>query len=292
MTELRRTVDFRRILVALDASGDSLAALEAAATLAGEIEAEILGLFIEDIDLLNLAALPFSREARRLSANGGILDPAQIERELRGQQVVARRALERVATTRRLRWSFRVVRGRVETELLLAAEQADLVAVGKGSRPISGAVKLGSTARMVGLRTLRSVLFVAPAEMTPDCAIAVVYDSGRTGTAALDVGARLAAREHRRLIVIVMADGDEEAARLEQAAAGILRSLGTAASMRRAVTTRPEPLIRALKVERAGLVVVPADSATATDEQRLRQLVEKSSCSVLLVRGLADLQPH
>ena len=50
----------RRILVALDASAHSHAALAAAVALAARLHAEIEGLFVEDINLLRLAELPFT----------------------------------------------------------------------------------------------------------------------------------------------------------------------------------------------------------------------------------------
>ena len=49
-----------RILVALDASASGRAALAGAAALAAELQAELLGLFVEDANLLRLASLPFS----------------------------------------------------------------------------------------------------------------------------------------------------------------------------------------------------------------------------------------
>ena len=58
----------RRILVAVDASTHSLAALEAASVLAEVLNAELVGIFVEDINLLRLAGLPFAREVRYQSA--------------------------------------------------------------------------------------------------------------------------------------------------------------------------------------------------------------------------------
>ena len=52
----------RRIVVGLDAGPRDRAALEAAAQLAARMQAELVGLFVEDIDLLHLAGLPFARE--------------------------------------------------------------------------------------------------------------------------------------------------------------------------------------------------------------------------------------
>jgi hypothetical protein len=128
MSDTHAAFDFRRILVTMP-HGESQAALEAAAKLAVRLEAELIGLFVEDVDLLNLAALPLSREALMLSRSGRLLDPEQIERELKSKAAVARRALAQTAAALHLDWSFWIARGRVEAELLAAALEADLVAL-------------------------------------------------------------------------------------------------------------------------------------------------------------------
>ena len=64
MSERQEEDKIQRILVALDASTDSLAALDAAAKLAQCLQAELVGLFVEDVNLLYMAGLPFTRELR------------------------------------------------------------------------------------------------------------------------------------------------------------------------------------------------------------------------------------
>ena len=73
----------RRILVALDASQHSLAALEAASELAEALKAELVGIFVEDVNLLNLAGLPFVREVGYPSGAARPLDSPSMERALR-----------------------------------------------------------------------------------------------------------------------------------------------------------------------------------------------------------------
>ncbi|MFW5810637.1 MAG: universal stress protein, partial [Thermodesulfobacteriota bacterium] len=60
----------RRILVALDASPASLEGLKTAAELAERLNAELYGLFVEDIDLLRAVELPFVTEIGYLSMIG------------------------------------------------------------------------------------------------------------------------------------------------------------------------------------------------------------------------------
>lgn len=117
----------RRVIVGLDPAAHSRALLEAAVDLAGQMQAEILGLFVENQDLLHFAGLPFARELGLESATRRALDIESMERTLRALANEARQALESVAGATQVQWSFRVVRGAPAAELLAAAEEFDLV---------------------------------------------------------------------------------------------------------------------------------------------------------------------
>ena len=118
----------RRVILGFDAAAPlNRAALEAAALLAQRMEAELVGLFIENVDLLHLAALPFTREIDLLSATSRDLDTERMERALRALARDAQRMLASVAGRGTLRWSFRVTRGALAAELLAAAGEADLL---------------------------------------------------------------------------------------------------------------------------------------------------------------------
>ncbi|MDJ0948763.1 MAG: hypothetical protein QNJ94_07570, partial [Alphaproteobacteria bacterium] len=64
----REAEDIRRIILALDPSEDSRDMLEAAASLAARLRAEIDAVFLEDENLLRSAELPFVRRINLLSA--------------------------------------------------------------------------------------------------------------------------------------------------------------------------------------------------------------------------------
>ena len=96
MSQRQGGFTLRHILVALDASTHSLAAVEAAADLAAAMQAEMEGLFIEDINLIRLASLPCTREVRH-TASMASLDLEQMERALKAQASEARQALAAAA---------------------------------------------------------------------------------------------------------------------------------------------------------------------------------------------------
>jgi hypothetical protein len=117
----------RRIVVGLEALPRSRAALRAAADIAARTQAELLALFVEDANLLDWAGLPFAREVGFTSAVARTLDAAVMERRLRALAQQAERSLAEIARGTSLRWSYRVARGALMTELLAAAAENDLV---------------------------------------------------------------------------------------------------------------------------------------------------------------------
>jgi nucleotide-binding universal stress UspA family protein len=114
----------RRIVVGLDSRLRTDAALEALAALADEMEADLIGLFVEDVDLLHFAALPFAREVGFPSATRRDLDVARMERSFEAQANELRRACEAVLKSSSVSWSFRVARGSRAEQLLSVATEA------------------------------------------------------------------------------------------------------------------------------------------------------------------------
>lgn len=117
----------RRIVVGLDTGPRTRAALEAAAHLAASMQAELVGLFVEDVELLHFAGLPFAREVGYPSASLRPLDVAAMERALRAAAEEVRRTLATVAAHGPLSWSFRTARGAVPDALRAAAAEGGIV---------------------------------------------------------------------------------------------------------------------------------------------------------------------
>ena len=115
----------RRILVGLDASPASMAALAAALRLAVEIDAELDALYVEDDNMLRFAGLPFTRVIDAYSPGPREVEPVDVERALRLQAERVRRLLAEAAGTR-IAWRFRVVRGDVEREVRSGSEARGL----------------------------------------------------------------------------------------------------------------------------------------------------------------------
>lgn len=243
----------RRILVALDESPHSRAALEAAAELAAGLQAELMGMFVLDADLLRLSGLPLGRETGLTSARRRALDPVSMERALRTQAETARRTLEAIALRHRVQSSFLLGRGSVSGELIEAASRADIVAMGMiGHMGLAGQ-HLGSTARQIRTRSTCSLLLLAPGPRPGNRVVAVT-----TGTAAsdrgLDLAMELAHRRGAELVVLPCSDDPALAEQLAAAAAkrGVAVQIGPA-------PTGFESLAAAVRACGGGLLVIGQD---------------------------------
>jgi nucleotide-binding universal stress UspA family protein len=282
VSEEKHELIIRRILVGLDASPHSIAALQAACELAARFRAELLGLFVEDIDLLRASELPFTREVRFFSGARHRLDTQQVERQLRAQAARARRALTASAGRAQVHSSFRVTRGTIASELLEAALDMDLVILGKSGWSPIGRRRLGSTARALLSGAPRLALILEEgARLRPP--VAVIYDGSPLAEKALTTAAALARPQDRHLIVLLLAEGRQAAEELQGQAAEWLKKRGLLASYRSLTRWSVPRLAQVVNVERAGTLVMPASSALLKDEALL-ELLDEIETPVLCVR--------
>ena len=110
----------RRIIAGFDAGACRRETLQAIAALAAETQAEVLGVFIEDTRLLELARLPFALEIGHASALPRGLELESLERALGLHAEALRRALAAAFEPSSVQWSFRVAR-QAPSEALAAA---------------------------------------------------------------------------------------------------------------------------------------------------------------------------
>jgi nucleotide-binding universal stress UspA family protein len=202
----------RRILVALDASPGSLAALSAAVELARQAEAELEGVFVEDTSLLSMAGAPLAREIGYHSGEETALDPARMERKLRMQSQLARKALEDAAGPAQVRWSFRTLRGDVVAELMAAAAGADLLAIGKLGWSVGSQFRIGSTA--LELAESRIPLLLSGGPVREKGRVCVYFDGSTSAKRALRAAAQIAVQDSRIVVVLIPAASPDEARRV------------------------------------------------------------------------------
>ena len=281
MNAREHEIRIRRILVALDASPHSEAALDAAAQLAAQLRAELQGLFVEDVNVLRLAQLPFAREVGFFTTSRRRVETRDLERQLRAQ---ARRVEERmteIAERDQLRWSFRVARGAIAAELLEASSGVDLVILGRSGWSLRRRRGLGSTARAVvfGAPTLTLVLQEGTCLGLP---VLVVYDGSPLADKALAVASVLARFEEGPVTVVLLEDSSE-ARELRERAVAQLRDQEVRARYLALNRSNVPQLAQLVQAQECGTLVLPAKSVLLEDEA-LVALLDEIDVPTLFVR--------
>jgi nucleotide-binding universal stress UspA family protein len=272
----------RRILIALDASHDSQAALEAALEMAVRLESELVGLYVEDVNLLRAAEHPLMQEICGVSGRTRRFDLHAVESQFRAQAVVLRQMLRRAAEGRSVRWKFEVRRGAVPGTLLAASADADLIVLGRSGRSAVASKRVGSACRLLLTDAPALTMVVARGERL-GYPIVVVHDGTERGRRALALTRRLRADSHGRVTVVLMPDGDEDAAELRREARKLLGNGGPTAvylNLRPGTASR---LAQVVATARGGILIAPAPSSVL-EGQALLELLFAIDSPVLLVR--------
>lgn len=280
----------RRILVAIDTSPLSLEALRAGARLARAWNAELHGLFVEDINLLHMAAHPAVKAYDSRLARCAPIDPGAMEHALGIQLATARRLFNEIARAMELRSaSFSVKRGRVNAEILAAAANADILCLGsttktayrRAARASGGYANLGSLARAAIYETSRSVL-VLRESLVQSPHITLLLDESPGAERALSLAAELAESDGMSLRVLLAAADPEKSMALQKLAETKLAEAGVTPLFQTLPPTPLDVVEKALRTLSGGVLVVADD--TALLGAKPRELLEGLSCSVLLVR--------
>ncbi|OOC10349.1 MULTISPECIES: universal stress protein [Thioalkalivibrio] len=246
-----------RILVLLDASHASQAALEAAATLAATLQGELQAIFVEEADLLRSAAYPFTREIGSLSGQPRPLETGLLETRLRRRAAHLRRAAEQAAARARIHCSLEVRRGSVRREVLALTTPGDFLVLGKIGWSAATGSRLGSTARSLVHEAPGRVHLTGTRPTRPDSPVLVVVDAPETAHEAL-VFARARARQQRRpLTVLLVPLDDPDAAReRDRALSEWVATDDPPVRVRSLRSSAPRELLRTLERQPAAEVVL------------------------------------
>jgi nucleotide-binding universal stress UspA family protein len=272
----------RRILLALDTATHGLAAFEAASMLAARLDAELHALFVEDINLLRLAALPFARETRLTSATTRRLQNPDMERALRAEAARAQATLATVATRLNVRWSFQVTRGQIAAQVRAATMETDLVALTYSGGAPAGMTHVAATMETM-MRGAPCPLLMLPPGAGIHPPFVVVYDGTAASARALRLAAQFAQAEATD-VTVLLAVIEPDVLRRLRAETDVLLA-GTKVTAQYSVLPRPDAtaIARAVRAAAAGTLLMSADSPVFDGNAR-RRLLEELECAALLTR--------
>jgi hypothetical protein len=133
-TEAKTTNKQRRVIVTVDAQSHLPPTIELAVALAASRQIALHGLFVEDVDLMCVAQLPFTQEVPLLSGRPRSLDDRQLQRSLDKLAIQFQQLLMRRAEHFSLACSYSTVRGRMHSLELGESGHAEFYIVGQPGR--------------------------------------------------------------------------------------------------------------------------------------------------------------
>lgn len=271
----------RRILVALNSSPDELELIDAALQWAGKLHAELAGLFVEDITLLELAEFPFALEVQRALAQRREVDRQRMERWLRAEARRVRSALEQRAEGRAVRWRFELARGDILAETLTAAHQSDLLII---SRRFQDALIQGRRSAVVAaiIAQAECAVLIAGKDGHDGSAVYAVVHEGSVARRVLAAAARFAAIDRMPLVVVNTAATLELCAQQQTAVRALLAGHPGELRFEDVAAEAPSDWLHGIDFKRSELLVMDRDSVLA-DEHSVEALVDELSCPVLLI---------
>ena len=266
------------IVVTLDAASESRIAIDTAVQLAARTGAPLHGIFVEDQELLELAALPFARQVT-FGTGAEAFTIENVELHLRAQAERARRELFTAARRHGVTCTFEVKRGTVGAAA--SASEHRLVIAGASSRPVAGYFRVEHRWwSSVGAAT--GPLLISRALWTRPGAVAVLMqDSTAASARLLDAAARIAAAGDRTLLIICPPEvaGTEGFEKwIDDRVAGY----GVRAQIE-ATPLEPAAIEERLGHLECRVLAVRADLAGAGGEE-FRRLAERIACDMLIVR--------
>jgi nucleotide-binding universal stress UspA family protein len=254
-----------RITVMLGNRDADHTALEMLGLLTAETPSEILGLFMEDIELLSLADLPVAREYCCLTHVERQLDSADLQRQLRIQARSAEQALAAIAERIGFSWSFQTVRGSPASLLQNAAKEMDLMLLGAARRtlPLTGH-------------------FVSTTPPRPSRQpVTVIFDGSEAAQRALAVAIRIAGAGVQSLNVFLVAANADDFTSLRAQST----ELAGPVALRFHELVNPDigEILAAVRSERAGTLVLGMNERLISPES-VELLRNRLSCPAVLVK--------
>lgn len=283
MNTHEKDVEIRRIMVALDASPHSYAALEAAIRMAAQFKAELMGVYVEDINILRLAEHPFVREVGLYSCTSRRINIHNLERQLRTRTLEIQRRFVNLTTRQQIQQNFRVIRGKVTAEIHTAASKADVLIVGKAGWSQLHHRRLGSTARAASADDTPGVTMILEQGTQLSSPFLVVYDGSSAAERALSIAATLTQAQQGSLNILFLADSLEEASEQRVQSRKRLNESLSFGHERILIEPNLSTLTLELKREVFGTLVIPARIA-AIEKEPLLNLLEEVAVPILLVR--------
>ncbi len=287
----------KSILIAIDESKASLAALDLACELAKASKAEIKGLYIE-----NIARLLEWEPAELIGSALGVTTAAphvrdteeqlQTENEFEKERTNLKELFETTCKKNNVTGTFKSIRGVIEESLIHASKTVDLVVIGKrGEGYKKDSKEPGEVAEEL-LRQVTRPIFVVPAESQAKSSkrILLAYDGSEASQRTLSTTAQIASILNAEILIMSVANDLEMAQKPLDEAKEFLTPYNLKATYKTGIgaTTPWKVILDEAKVYNPGIIAIGAFGSNKLLElifdSTTNQILMEAQCPVLLCR--------
>jgi hypothetical protein len=188
-----------------------------AVELAQLLNLDLLGMFLEDTSLHDLAGIPFAREFRPLGEGWHPIDTSRLSRDLEFAAQAAEKAFAEAAKRLATEWRFEVARGPMAAAIATVSQTSDIMVIGEPMSAAERASQQFSWLIDAAFRSAAAVLLV-PSRIArikgPVIAVATTPDDP-----SIDVAADIAMAADEELVVVDLGENAIDETRIKALAA-------------------------------------------------------------------------
>lgn len=271
------SIKMTEILVALDHSSHSRAALESAAFIAKLMEAKIHGLFVHDDQWLRISKLPSRSEIDELTGRISPMGRGAVEKEIRELEKTIKEHFELISRLHELPHSWSTLKGVVADKVLEAGKDCDVITIGSKGRSYFKSDKLGSTAAAIIRKADKPVMILQKRNDFGKSPIAV-FDGSAKSVTGVKIASEIARRNETRLTIIDLSEVFPSA---EDLNGGLLAKWGKVAKILKLEQPNMGRFLFMISQVRGGLLILP-NNKRFTGRIAMKHILESADCPVLL----------
>jgi hypothetical protein len=204
---------FKRLVLGLHPSTPDRA-MTTGVELASLLHLELLGLFLEDIRLQELAGIPFLREFRLPGGGWRPINPGRLSQDLERAAQNAERFLTNAARELSTKWRFEVIRGQMDESFGSVLHTGDIAVVVEPSSPTKHATQQFSWLAEAAFRSASAVMLVPSRTVRPRGPIVTI--AAMPNDRSIHAAAAIAVAAKEELVIVQTYVGE---------AGGIVREL-------------------------------------------------------------------
>jgi len=277
--DTNRTVLVREILVAIDTSTHSQAALEAAVALAKTMEANLQGLFVQDEVWQKLSKLPSTSTINTLTGNVLPLESETLEDHINLLRNRLRRKMEFLSRRNKVTYSWSSMQGKVEDKILEASENADLITIGLKGKSASRK-RIGSSARTIIKKADKPVLILKEG-LHLGTTLTVVYDASEESQKGIRLALKIAKKNNSSLKVLVVDNNPEVLDQRSKELESLLEGAQISVNIELMKNTDLGSFLNTINQQHSGLLIIPKNQPLLS--KSFETILLHINCPLLMV---------